>query len=109
MTKQTQSKNLPDGWVWHEHDDSSGGLRSPDGKSYFGFDLMTREYHHPRWGWSPMCVNDSLAQVKALAEKWVQANVLKPSLTETLKHAKVQAASANKTLTQLGKEADIAR
>jgi|GEM_PF-4875236 len=50
-----------------------------------------------------------LAQVKALAEKWVQANVIKPSLTETLKHAKAQATSANKKLTQPRKEADIAR
>ena len=40
----TPAKTLPTGWVWVRYDDGSGHLESPDGKSWFSFDLDTNEY-----------------------------------------------------------------
>ena len=32
---------LPKGWHWNHYEDGSGGLRSPEGKSSFSYDLAT--------------------------------------------------------------------
>lgn len=39
----TASQILPDGWTWHDWDDGSGSLRSPDNDFLFSYDL--RPYH----------------------------------------------------------------
>lgn len=31
-------------WEWKEYDDGSGGLRKPDGSSFFSYDMATKEY-----------------------------------------------------------------
>ena len=35
---------LPEGWKWSHYDDGSGCLKDPDGKRYFSYDLLTREF-----------------------------------------------------------------
>lgn len=38
------AQNLPKGWKWEMHGDSSGSLLSPSLKNYFEFDFPTNEY-----------------------------------------------------------------
>ena len=35
---------LPEGWEWSHYDDGSGYLKAPDGKHYFSYDLLTKEF-----------------------------------------------------------------
>lgn len=44
IPKTKQAENLPKGWAWKMYDDGSGCLESPDGKTYFEYDLTTGEY-----------------------------------------------------------------
>lgn len=45
--KLTKATNLPEGWMWRDYNDASGSLQSPEGKSYFSYDLQTKEYKLP--------------------------------------------------------------
>lgn len=44
---------LPEGWKWEHYEDGSGSLQSPDGKTYFQYDLYTKEFktsmEKPEW------------------------------------------------------------
>lgn len=44
------AQTLPAGWVWHEYDDGSGHLESPEKTRYFSYDMATKEYIDPRDG-----------------------------------------------------------
>ena len=44
IPKRIQAENLPKGWIWKMYGDGSGNLESPDGKTYFDYDLTTGEY-----------------------------------------------------------------
>lgn len=72
----TQAQGLPAGWEWHEWDDGSGGLHSPDGKTFMEYDAQTREYRYKNDHW---CFFDgypydpeSLASVKERAESYAK-------------------------------------
>jgi len=42
--KRSQAESLPNGWIWTDYDDGSGGLEAPNGDSYFSYDIDTKEY-----------------------------------------------------------------
>lgn len=77
--KLVPAQSLPDGWVWEHYDDGSGGLRSPEGQSYFSYDIQPYhpvgiEYHRTdreRWGpyWG------SFQEFQEFAEKDIQAEL----------------------------------
>lgn len=84
--------DLPRGWNWNDYEDGSGSLVSPDGHSYYSYDLQTQEYHLPfgKNEWSGIEKHDeapkSLKEFKIFAEKDLmekaQLNLLSPKLSE---------------------------
>lgn len=79
LYKRSQAESLPNGWIWTDYDDGSGGLESPSGESYFSYDIHTKEYkikcndHWNLFNPSPM----RLIEFKAFAEKYIKAEILK--------------------------------
>lgn len=43
-TVYKDAEGLPQGWMWVHYDDRSGGLNSPDGNSFYHYDMNTQEY-----------------------------------------------------------------
>jgi hypothetical protein len=86
------ASDLPEGWMWNDYDDGSGSLRSPDGHSYYSYDLQTQEYRSPYGNneWISMKdfydVPKSLDEFKSDAEKDLKEsaaqNNLSPKLSE---------------------------
>lgn len=77
------------GWKWTEYHDGSGSLESPDGKSYFQYDLDTKEYRHPgvegnNWrffsGYPYECIG--FGEFKDFAERWILKNILCNQMVE---------------------------
>jgi len=77
--------SLP-GWHWKEYNDGSGCLYSPDGKSYFDYDLSTHEYRSPRikgnnWcffsGYPYDCIG--FPEFKRRSEAWITRNIIEKS------------------------------
>lgn len=70
-----QAKLLPGGWFWTDYDDGSGRLKSPDGKSFFSYDLCTMEYKYmdnENWlFWKDYPQQMYLSEFKEYAEKCV--------------------------------------
>lgn len=78
--KRSQSESLPNGWIWTDYDDGSGGLESPNGDSYFSYDIDTKEYKikdNDHWNlfnpYTPMILGD----FKAFAEEYIKKEILK--------------------------------
>lgn len=86
------ASDLPEGWMWNDYDDGSGSLRSPDGHSYYSYDLQTQECRSPYGNneWISMKdfydVPKSLDEFKRDAEKDLKEsaaqNNLSPKLSE---------------------------
>ena len=81
--KIVPAESLPDGWAWTQYGDGSGSLKSPDSKSYFGYDLGTHEFQHPAQVGNNWCFFDgypynciSFAEFKKQAEQWIVENTL---------------------------------
>lgn len=91
-TNENQAADLPKGWSWNDYDDGSGSLKSPSGKSYYGYDLQTQEYRLPygknEWtGMKDLSENQkSLNEFKIFAENDLKENaklnLLSPKLSE---------------------------
>lgn len=70
-------------WTWHDYDDLSGHLESPDGKEYFIYDWTTKEYMLTRdSSWDSFVDADptrdtSHSAFKAYAEKYIRNNISK--------------------------------
>ncbi|AZB28745.1 hypothetical protein [Chryseobacterium balustinum] len=90
------ASDLPDGRVWRGYDDGSGSLKSPDGHSYYSYDLQTQEYRLPYGGkeWTgmrdfynePQTLHDFKIYAEGdLKEKAVKNN-LYPKLSEEEKN-----------------------
>ena len=86
------ASSLPAGWNWYDYDDGSGSLRSPNGNSYYSYDLQTQEYRLPygKNEWAGMKDVDetskSLNEFKVFAEndlkEKAQLNHLSPKLSK---------------------------
>jgi hypothetical protein len=82
--------DLPDGWVWHEYDDGSGSLKSPDGHSYYSYDLQTKEYRLPygskEWTGMRDFYNEpeTLHDFKIYAERDIKEKAVKNNLSPKL-------------------------
>ncbi|MPS73101.1 MAG: hypothetical protein E2590_08085 [Chryseobacterium sp.] len=91
-TNENQAADLPKGWSWNDYDDGSGSLKSPSGKSYYGYDLQTQEYRLPygKNDWTNMKdffhSPKSLNEFKIFAEndlkEKAKLNLLSPKLSE---------------------------
>ncbi|MFC4686960.1 hypothetical protein ACFO4P_08430 [Epilithonimonas pallida] len=91
-TNETQAADLPKGWSWNDYDDGSGSLKSPNGNSYYSYDLQTQEYRLPygKNEWAGMKDVDetskSLNEFKVFAEidltEKAQLNHLSPKLSK---------------------------
>lgn len=91
-TNETQAADLPKGWSWNDYDDGSGSLKSPNGNSFYGYDLQTREYRLPygKNEWTGMKVyfdiSQSLSEFKTFAENDLKEkallNLLSPKLSD---------------------------
>lgn len=102
----TPATNLPEGWVWRDYDDGSGSLKSPDGYSYYSYDLQTQEYRLPTFNnrWTGMKdVYDrpkSLNEFKIYAEKSLKdgaaQNIFSPKLSEEEKNSLLNYIQLNK-------------
>lgn len=86
----TPATNLPEGWTWRDYDDGSGSLKSPNGYSYYSYDLQTQEYRLPTFNnrWTDMKdVYDrpkSLNEFKIYAEKSLKEGVLQNNFSPKL-------------------------
>lgn len=86
----TPATNLPEGWFWRDYDDGSGSLKSPDGYSYYSYDLQTQEYRLPTFNnrWTGMKdVYDrpkSLNEFKIYAEKSLKEAALQNNFSPKL-------------------------
>lgn len=88
----TPASDLPEGWSWNDYDDGSGSLKSPNGRSYYSYDLQTQEYKLPygKNEWTDMKDRSenlkSLNEFKSFAEndlrEKVQLSHLSPKLYE---------------------------
>lgn len=84
------ASDLPQGWVWREYDDGSGSLRSPDGHSYYSYDLQTQEYRLPFGSreWTGMKDFDNepktLQDFKIYAEDDIKEKAIKNNLSPKL-------------------------
>ncbi len=86
------ASSLPAGWNWYDYDDGSGSLRSPNGNSYYSYDLQTQEYRLPygKNEWTDMKDlsenSASLNEFKVFAENDLKEkavrNHLSPKLSE---------------------------
>ncbi|MPT31370.1 MAG: hypothetical protein E2600_06830 [Chryseobacterium sp.] len=86
------ASSLPAGWNWFDYDDGSGSLKSPNGNSFYGYDLQTREYRLPygKNEWTSMKVSfdisQSLSEFKSFAENDLKEkallNLLSPKLSD---------------------------
>ncbi|MBQ8248124.1 MAG: hypothetical protein IJZ42_13430 [Lachnospiraceae bacterium] len=106
---------LPDGWEWRDYNDGSGSLKSPEGKSYFSYDLLPYaaigEIEYQR---DASCVSNrytnfygSLSDFKVFAESEINKELTKSreSLSDKIAAAK-QRVSSNNEMT-VSKEKDI--
>ncbi|MEM1486415.1 hypothetical protein V6615_16370 (plasmid) [Oscillospiraceae bacterium PP1C4] len=71
------------GWHWTQYHDGSGELNSPGGKSYFSYDLSTKEFQHPgiegnNWRFFDGYPHNTIKfnDFKKFAEKWIIDNGL---------------------------------
>jgi hypothetical protein len=88
----TSASDLPKGWSWNDYDDGSGSLKSPNGRSYYSYDLQTQEYKLPygKNEWTDMKDRSenpkSLNEFKSFAEndlkEKAQLSHLSPKLYE---------------------------
>ncbi len=102
----TPATNLPEGWTWRDYDDGSGSLKSPNGYSYYSYDLQTQEYRLPTFNnrWTDMKdVYDrpkSLNEFKIYAEKSLKdgaaQNIFSPKLSEEEKNGLLNYIHLNK-------------
>jgi len=84
--------SLSKGWEWIHYDDGSGSLISPNGNTYYNYDLQTKEYRLPygRNDWTILTGNGdqliSLTEFKKFAENDLTerafTNDLFPKLSE---------------------------
>ena len=92
----TPASELPHGWNWQDYDDGSGSLRSPDGNTYYNYDLQTQDYRLPYatndWtgmtdtGDSPISLNE----FKKFAENDLKESALMNDLFPKLSEAERQ-------------------
>lgn len=68
-------------WTWHDYDDFSGHLESPDGKEYFVYDWSAKKYKTTRdSAWDSFLDADptrdtSLGAFKTYAENYIRNNI----------------------------------
>lgn len=81
-----KSKLLPEGWEWtYYKEDGSGSLRGPgciNYRSFFAFDLTTREYVYGESTlgthrmWRHISSNVGLEDIMDMGEAWVKAHII---------------------------------
>lgn len=79
QTLNVPANALP-GWIWCEYENGSGHLESPDGKSFFLYDLITRspaveysvEVEKTNW----QIFFKSFLEFKNFAEEYVKEHLL---------------------------------
>lgn len=93
-----QANGLPEGWIWHNYNDGSGHLQSPNGEKYFLYDLMTSEYQKtPDSKYELGLILDgpdskgywryyrgNFKDLERIAVKWITENVLEKEQSQNL-------------------------
>lgn len=100
------TSNLPDGWSWNDYDDGSGSLKSPNGRSYYHYDLQTQEYRLPCGNNEWTAMKDlsenpkSLNEFKIFAENDLKEKVLLNHLSPTLSGEEVHGLLSHKNIAE---------
>jgi hypothetical protein len=102
----TPASELPHGWNWQDYEDGSGSLRSPDGNTYYTYDLQTQDYRLPYAtnDWTGMTdtgdIPISLNEFKKFAENDLKQSALINDLFPKLSEAERQGLLANKSFSK---------